>query len=137
MPWRKNFMIGSLALETRQLMTPQQKKKLEKLLRALNEGQALIQELLQESSENATSETTSEFDARAHLATLKQLDRSAAEQNLGELKQHELGAVFVESGGPSADKKKPKAWLIEQILWRVFDFERGHDAIRSKGEKES
>ena len=49
------------------------------------------------------------------------------------MKQHELGAVFVEAGGPSSDKKKPKAWLVEQILWRVFDFERGHEAIRTKG----
>jgi hypothetical protein len=53
------------------------------------------------------------------------------------MKQHELGAVFVEAGGPSSDKKKPKVWLVEQILWRVFDFERGHEAIRSKGAGES
>lgn len=117
------------------MMTPQQKKKLEKLLRTLNEGQSLIRELLQEPSDISASKIPSEFDARAHLAILKQLDRSEAEQNLGEMRQYELGAVFVESGGPSADKKKPKAWLIEQILWRVFDFERGHEVIRSKGEK--
>jgi len=30
------------------------------------------------------------------------------------------------------DKKKPKAWLVDQILWRIFDFERGHEAIRGK-----
>jgi hypothetical protein len=49
------------------------------------------------------------------------------------MKHHELGAVLVEAGGQSSDKKKPKTWLIEQILWRIFDFERGHEVIREHG----
>jgi len=48
------------------------------------------------------------------------------------MKQKELGEMFVEAGGPVSDKKKPKLWLIEQILWRVFDFERGHEVIRHR-----
>ena len=51
---------------------------------------------------------------------------------MGEMKQSELGDVFVEAGGPAADRKKPKVWLIEQILSRIYDFERGHEAIRNR-----
>lgn len=119
-------------------MTPQQRRQLEKLLKALNDGQALIRELLQEPGRgDSTHEPPSEFDARACLASFKSLSRTEVEKNLSEMRQHELGAVFTEAGGPSTDKKKPKAWLIEQILWRLFDFERGHEAIRSKGENGS
>ncbi len=118
-------------------MTPQQKRKIEKLSKVLDEAQAVIRELLQEQTTNVGQESPPEFDAQAFLASLKGIDRATAEERLGAMKQHELGAVFVESGGPSSDKKKPKAWLIEQILWRVFDFERGHEAIRSKGATEN
>lgn len=118
-------------------MTPQQRRKLEKLLKSLEEGQTLIRELLQEGGGDGEHESPPDFDARACLESMRTLDRTAAEKQLSEMKQHELGAVFVESGGPSTDKKKPKVWLVEQILWRIFDFERGHEAIRSKGAGEN
>lgn len=118
-------------------MTPQQKRKLEKLAKSLDEAQTLIREILQESICDVEYEPASEFDSRAVLASLRTLERGTAEERLSAMKQHELGAVFVEAGGPSSDKKKPKAWLVEQILWRVFDFERGHEAIRGKGASES
>lgn len=111
-------------------MTPHQKKNLEKLVKALDEVKTLIGEILHESAGNSEPEPPSDFDAASALTSLRTVDRSTAEKRLGVLKQHELGAIFVEAGGPSADKKKPKAWLIEQILWRVYDFERGHEAIR-------
>jgi hypothetical protein len=114
-------------------MTPQQKRKLEKLSKALEEAQAVIRDLLQEQYADTEQVSWTGFDARTFLASLKGIDRADAEKQLGAMKQHELGAVFVESGGPSSDKKKPKVWLVEQILWRVFDFEHGHEAIRSKG----
>jgi hypothetical protein len=114
-------------------MTPQERKKLEMLLRTLDEGRTLVREILQQGSGGGEQEPPSDFDAHACLQSLKSLDRASAEKQLSEMKQHELGAVFVQSGGASTDRKKPKVWLIEQILWRVFDFERGHDAIRSKG----
>lgn len=117
-------------------MTPQQKRKLERLAKALNEAQTLIRELLHESISDDDHDPSSEFDSRAVLASLRTVERSTAEGRLGTMKQHELGAVFVEAGGPSSDKKKPKAWLVEQILWRVFDFERGHEAIHTKGADE-
>lgn len=118
-------------------MTLHQKRKLEKLAKALDEARALIRELLHESANDLEQKSPPEFDAPSFLASIKTVERSAAEEQLGVMKQHELSAVFVEAGGSSTDKKKPKAWLIEQILWRVFDFERGHEAIRGRGAGEN
>lgn len=112
-------------------MTPQQKRKLEKLSKNLHEAQTLLQELLQESKPEVDQEATPDFEARKYLASLKASDRISAEKQLSGMKQNELGSIFVEADGPASDRRKPKAWLLEQILWRLFDFERGHDAIRS------
>lgn len=118
-------------------MTPRQKRNLERLAKALDEAHHLILELLQDSRNVVEQEYASEFDACLVLASLRAVERCLAEEKLLALKHHELGAVFVEAGGPSSDKKKPKVWLVDQILWRVFDFERGHEAIRGKGAAES
>lgn len=118
-------------------MTPQERKKLERIARALEDATVCVRELLAESNSIRKKEASSSFNAPSELTRLKALDRSAAELYLSKMKQQELGAVFVEAGGPSSDKKRSKVWLIEQILWRVFDFDRGHDVIRSKGAEES
>ncbi len=120
-----------------ELMTPQERKKLERIARALEEATASVRELLEEPNSIHEKEVSSTFNAVSELVLLKAMERSAAEANLSEMKQHELGAVFVEAGGPPSDKKRPKVWLVEQILWRVFDFDRGHEVIRSKGAGES
>lgn len=114
-------------------MTPHERRKLDRIARSLEDSLAFVRDLLNDSADMQEKEVASNFDAAAELASLKQLDRSVAELRLSELKQHELGAIFVNAGGPLADKKKPKVWLVEQLLWRVFDFERGHEAIRNKG----
>lgn len=114
-------------------MTPQQKRKLERLAKALDEAQIIIGELLQQSTSEVEQEPASEFDSRTVMASLRVVERGAAAERLAGMKQHELGALFVEAGGPSSDKRKPKVWLVDQILWRLFDFERGHEAIRGRG----
>ncbi len=115
-------------------MSPHDKKRLERIARELEGALTAVREMLDGSEVSAGRESTAEFDATGELARLRLLDRSAAESCLGELKQQELGALFVQAGGPAADRKKPKVWLAEQILWRLFDFERGHEAIRGRGE---
>lgn len=120
-----------------ELMTPHERKKLEHIAKALEDAMACVRELLAESNSIREKEASSSFNAPSELTRLKALDRSAAESNLSVMKQQELGAVFVEAGGPSSDKKRPKVWLVEQILWRIFDFDRGHDVIRGNGAEES
>jgi hypothetical protein len=119
-------------------MTPYQKRKLERLAKTLDEAQALIRELLRdEPTADVEQKPASKFDARTTLVALRAVERSAAEKWLDVMKQHELGALFVEAGGSSSDKKKPKIWLADQILWRIFDFEHGHETIRTKGSGEN
>jgi hypothetical protein len=115
-------------------MSPHDRKKLERVARALEESLAVVRDLLQPSEHIQERESASDFDAAAELIVLRALDRGSAETRLAAMKQHQLGALFVEAGGPAADRKKPKVWLVDQLLWRVFDFERGHEAIRGKGQ---
>lgn len=116
-------------------MTLRDRKKLEKLDGLLREAHALVKELLEEpESPRATSRGGAHtFDPAAYFVEMRTASRADAEARLAGLKQHELGSLFVHAGGPQAERKKPKAWLIDQILWRVFDFERGHEAVRRKG----
>ena len=118
-------------------MTPQERKKLERIARSLQESLNFVRELLNEADPGADREAAAEFDSAGELGLLRGLDRGAAEARLTQLKQRELGAIFAQANGPAADRKKPKVWLVEQILWRVFDFERGHEAIRGKGAAET
>lgn len=118
-------------------MTPHERKKLERIARTLEESLSFVRELLHDAAPSQDREGAANFDAAGELHRLRSLERTAVEARLGELKQHELGTVFAQAGGPSADRKKPKVWLVEQILWRVFDFERGHEAIRGKGAGET
>jgi hypothetical protein len=120
-------------------MTPQDRKRLEGIARSLQEALSTVRELLAVAEPVASRAAQSEVRAetQALLASLRREDRPTAEARLNELKHNDLGALFVEAGGPPSEKKKPKVWLVEQILWRIFDFERGHEVIRSKGERES
>lgn len=113
------------------------RKKLDRIERALVDALELVRELrATEADEPAAAEKPS-FDGEEAVRRSRELGRQNAEAYLGELKQTELGAVFVAAGGPSVDKKKPKQWLVEQILWRLFDFEAGHRAIRGIGAGEA
>lgn len=113
------------------------RKKLDRVERALREALALVQELLSAEEEESSGAEKASFDGEGAVKRCRELGRGAAEAYLTELKQTELGAAFVAAGGPSTDKKKPKQWLVEQILWRIFDFEAGHNAIRGIGAGEA
>lgn len=63
------------------------------------------------------------------IEKLKGVDREEAEKLLQGLSQEELGSIFA-TFGPSRDRKKPKQWLINQILWHFYDFEAGHRLLR-------
>ncbi|NHM25927.1 hypothetical protein G7K71_02660 [Desulfofundulus sp. TPOSR] len=66
---------------------------------------------------------------------LKTISREEAERLLEGLKHEELGNIF-STIGPSRDRKKPKKWLIDQILWHYYDFETGHRILRGDRELE-
>ena len=118
-------------------MNSTDRKKLDRIEKALEDALALVRELRSTEADEPTGATKPTFDGEEAVRRSRDLGRRNAEAYLGELKQTELGAVFVASGGPGVDKKKPKQWLVEQILWRLFDFEAGHKAIRGIGAGEA
>lgn len=62
--------------------------------------------------------------------SLRSSDRNSAAEQLSVLSHAQLGDVFTQVGGLSREKKRGKEWLIERILWHLFDFRAGHDIIR-------
>jgi len=58
------------------------------------------------------------------------LSTDEMEKQLHEFNHKELGDIFLEVGGSGGDKRKPKAWLIERILWLAKEFIEGHKSIR-------
>jgi hypothetical protein len=115
-------------------MLTQHRRKLEKLQKLLDEMQSLVKEILvDETDSSGRQRNKPAFDAEAFLVNIRNLDRAHVEGLLLERSYRELGAIFVAAGGTSVDSKKPKDWLVNQILWRIFDFQRGHEAIRTPG----
>ncbi len=113
-------------------------RRLEKAEKLLGEAMSILRELRAEESIPPTRKpTTDDFDAKAFLEEMKSGEREAAATALAELKQNQLGSIFGLAGGPPYDKKKPKNWLVEQILWRVFDFQRGQSTIRDEFDKKA
>lgn len=115
-------------------MSPQDRKKLERVARDLEAALDTVRDMLAGGEPAEERDASSAFDPVTELERLRASGRTAAEARLSELRQQDLGAVFVQAGGPGADRKKPKVWLVEQVLWRLFDFERGHEAIRGRSE---
>ena len=113
------------------------RRKLDRIEKALEDALALVRELRSTETVGPTRAEKPTFDGEDAVRKSRELGRQNSEAYLGELRQAELGAVFVAAGGPGADKKKPKQWLVEQILWRLFDFEAGHKAIRGIGAGEA
>ena len=115
-------------------MSPQERKKLERIVRELESALEAVREILGSVDAPDDRDAASPFDAAAELMRLRTTSRAEVEARLSELRQQDLGALFVQAGGPGADRKKPKVWLVEQVLWRLFDFARGHEAIRGRSE---
>jgi ElaB/YqjD/DUF883 family membrane-anchored ribosome-binding protein len=114
-------------------MQEKQKRKIQAILNTLRRLTEELEELLEEEPSPSPKKRT-EINGEALLKEILALDRQSALEILKKRKQSELGEIFVASGGVSSDKRKPKEWLIEQIIWRVFDFKEGHEAIRNSGQ---
>lgn len=60
---------------------------------------------------------------------LRNSSREEAKALLEQMNHENLGQIYA-AFGASRDRKKPKSWLIEQILWHYFDFQEGHRILR-------
>lgn len=114
-------------------MDERKKKKIINLLTDLNKICRELSELLSEDlSDSVKSKgSNAEFKAKEVLEGIMQLDRQAAAEKMREMKHRELGELFKVAGGSSTEKKRPKEWLIDRIIWMVFDFKHCHETIRS------
>lgn len=105
------------------------KKIKDKLAHMQNEIDEIISELEQEKS--VTKVVKDDFNGETILESLKNSNREQASTILENLKQKEVSIIFTRLGGPSRDQKKKKDWLIERILWQLFDFKEGHNLLRN------
>lgn len=95
-----------------------------------------LAELIEESGKTVDAgdfevmpEKTTKDRVEELIASLRRLGRDEAKRRLEQLKHEELGEIFA-AFGASRDRKRRKSWLIEQILWYLFDFEAGHRLLR-------
>lgn len=111
-------------------MNDTEKKRLQSILRKIDilhkEVKALLGgEIITERKKTEISQETKEL-----INSIDLISSDDLKIKLEALKHKELGEVFVAVGGTSGDKRKPKAWLIERILWLAKEFAEGHRAIR-------
>ena len=111
-------------------MQDKHKRKIQSIINTLKVMTEDLEEILADEKDSSPSVKAPKVDVEILIKEISTLDRQNTEEYLKSLKQSQLGEIFVTKGGATSDKKKPKIWLIERILWRTFDFKEGHEAIR-------
>lgn len=111
-------------------MNESEKKKLQGILRKIDALKKEVEELIGDDVNKPTSKNEVSAEATALLSSVSELSASDLESKLNTFSHKDLGDVFVGVGGSSGDKRKPKAWLIERILWLAKEFSEGHKTIR-------
>ena len=61
---------------------------------------------------------------------LRSMERAIAAQQLAALSHKQIAEVYSQLGGASGGKKRGKDWLLNRILWQLFDFQAGHEIIK-------
>jgi hypothetical protein len=64
------------------------------------------------------------------IQELEGMGRSKTEEYLKSLKAKELGDLLRKIGGSSEETKRPKDTMINNILYKIFDFNTGHSIIK-------
>jgi len=115
-------------------MEEHQKRKIESILRKIKNLLAELEESISAESSATTHRKARSKSISANMQKLNEeiaaLDRDAALDRLKELTHKELGELFLLSGGSSVEKKRPKEWLVERIVWQLFDYKHGLETIR-------
>lgn len=111
-------------------MNDTEKRKLQSILRKLDSLTEEIAELLGDETKSEPRRIGPSENAARILGSINALSSNELESELNTLGQKDLGEVFVAVGGSSGDKRKPKTWLVERILWLSKEFAEGHKSIR-------
>jgi hypothetical protein len=68
--------------------------------------------------------------ADGFVEQLQSMERSVAAQQLSTLTHKQLADLYSQLGGASAGKKRGKDWLLDRVLWQLFDFHAGPEIIK-------
>jgi hypothetical protein len=106
------------------------KKKLQGILRKIDSLKREVEELIGGPLKRSHKKTEISEEASRVINSINSVSTIELEACLSNLDHKDLGDVFVGVGGTSGDKRKPKAWLIERIIWLSKEFSEGHKSIR-------
>ncbi len=111
-------------------MNETEKRKLQGILQKIDALKKEVEGLLGGESKNVKIKSEPSVAVKQLITSIGSLSAGDLEDKLNALGHKELGDVFVGVGGSSGDKRKPKAWLIERIMWLSKEFSEGHKSIR-------
>ncbi len=112
-------------------MDVKERKKILSIVSKIEKLKAELIDLVDNEQGKEGEVTKSDSDRVATFVnSISNLSTEEMEKQLLEFNHKELGNIFVEVGGPGGDKRKPKSWLIERILWLAKEFIEGHKSIR-------
>lgn len=117
-------------------MNEKQKRTLEKTIQQLNILQDGLKELLasdeiEMSTTNLKERKYSCVDSNT-VQELEEMGRTKTKEYLNGLKAKELGDILRKIGGSSEETKRPKDTMINNILYKIFDFSTGHSIIKGE-----
>jgi len=111
-------------------MNGSDKKKLQGILKKIDSIRKDVEELIGNESIKPSHKAETSGEAKNLIKSIGDLSVTDLEAKLNTFGHKELGEVFIGVGGSSGDKRKPKAWLIERILWLAKEFSASHKSIR-------
>ena len=111
-------------------MNESDKKKLQGILKKINALRKEVEDLIGDESIKPPKKDETSAEVKKLIKSIGAISITDLEAKLNTLGHKELGEVFIGVGGSSGDKRKPKAWLIERIMWLSKEFSEGHKSIR-------
>ena len=111
-------------------MNESDKKQLQGILKKINALKKDVEKLLKSESTKPSQKTEESEEVKELIESIDGLSATDLETKLNTFSHKELGEAFIGVGGSSGDKRKPKAWLIDRILWLTKEFSKGHKSIR-------
>jgi len=109
----------------------------EKFVQDLNELIGLIESQEEENHENKEDTGSNDKQLSSEDLSVDKLRTKTRDESMKILKsstQKQLSKIFRELGGSSRDAKKRKDFLIDRILWSLYDFEEGHNILKKTRE---
>lgn len=111
-------------------MNEVEKRKLQGILQKIDALKKELESLIGDESKSTKKKSGPSEEVRKLIDSIGSLSADDLENTLNALGHKELGDIFVGVGGSSGDKRKPKAWLIERIMWLSKEFSESHKSIR-------